>query len=95
MLILGEPYRHLGLYVHAPVEIGRTVVARGAHVAAVAPMVLVAAAGGRGAAGHPDEIPGGSAESKTAEGSIVHLVSASDLVAFCDARVLEGFRRKV
>jgi hypothetical protein len=94
MVILDEPHEHLGLYVHGPVEIGRAIVGRDAPVAAAAPLVMLAAAGGRGQAGALEEgsdEPGGAGEDA---GSIVHLLSASDLVAFCDARVLEGFRRK-
>lgn len=95
MVVFDAPYRHLGLYVHAPVEIGRATVERGAPAAALHPMVMVAAAGGR----HRTEPPraGGAipAEEDPDPGALVHLVTASELVAFCDARVLEGFRRKL
>lgn len=91
MVILGEPYQHLGLYIHAPVEIGRTLVERPALASAVAPMVMVAAAGGHGEAGTARDP---ADESNEASAAIIHLVSAGELFAFCDARVLEGFRRK-
>jgi purine-binding chemotaxis protein CheW len=91
MVILGEPYQHLGLYVHAPVEIGRAVVEPAATASAVAPMVMVAASGGHAEAG-TDE--GQAAQCDEASETIIHLVSAGEMFTFCDARVLEGFRRK-
>ena len=105
MLVLDEPYAHLGLYVHAPVEIARAAVEHRAPVAPAAPLVMVAAAGAGRAAPPRDARaaaprPGSPALSIEEAGagsesaSIVHLVSAGELVAYCDARVLEGFRRK-
>jgi len=79
-LVLSSPFEHLALFVHAPVEI--------AHAAGAwsAPRAAAMTAGAEGQADVPVS-PGAGA-------LMLNLVSAADLVARCEARVIEGFRRK-
>jgi len=102
-LILAPPFGHLGVYVHAPVEIGQAVAEKPTQaMSAVAGKMGVGEAGGNAAAttgaGTEKEGSGGSGGPAvglaTVSGELVHMVSARDLVAFCEAKVLEGFRRK-
>lgn len=95
MVILAEPYQHLGLYVHAPVEIGRTTIQSLQPAAASLAMVAAIDSGrsihrARGANFDSDL----DTDDKTTSGGVVHLLSTREIVAWCDARVLEGFRRR-
>ena len=85
-LIFAEPYEHLGAYVHAPVEIAQAV------AGAVQARVMAAGAGPGGAGADDFSAPAGSLA--TVGGRIVHILSTRDLVAHCEAKILEGFRRK-
>lgn len=91
VLILSSPWQHLGVYVHAPVEIGRTAAEDG-QVDGQAHMTM--AAGGAAGATAQDAADSPALSLTTVSGDFVHMISASDLVAFCEAKVLEGFRRK-
>ena len=83
-LVLCSPWEHLGLYVHAPVEIGQAA----AESAGEQTMAV-----GSGIAA--EEAPGiPSLGIVSISGHFVHMVSAMELVAFCEARVLEGFRKR-
>jgi len=88
-LVLASPHHHLGLYIHAPVEIG-----------AAAPQRVMTghASGGSGERGAngidedaPDDSVGGPAEMG---GAVLHLLSVPELVARCERIVIEGFREK-
>ena len=84
VVVLSAPYEHIGLLVHMPVEISHT---------------SLEAIPGRAAAGAQgmewqDEPTGPSHGPAAVSGRIVQLLSAQDLVAHCEARVFEGFRRK-
>ena len=91
MVILAEPYQHLGLYVHAPVEIGRT--ARQNPLPAATSLAMVAAIDSGGSY-RSAGLNFADREDETPEGEVVHLLSTREIVAWCDARVLEGFRRR-
>ena len=93
MVILAEPYEHLALYVHAPVEIGRTAMQPPQPVATPLAMVAAIDSGGslRRRNGEEFETHPGN---EPADGEVVHLLSTREIVAWCDARVLEGFRKR-
>ena len=88
-LLLREPYEHLGVYVHAPVEIVQTSAA----------MLRSGAAATAGASGDAQAqveteargVPGRPVET---DGRVLHLLSAGDLMARCENTILEGFRRQ-
>ena len=86
-LILADPYGHLGLYVHAPVEIGEAVSGE------VQPRVMQAAAGSGAEVEAPGSLtPAGSLV--TVAGRLTQMLCARDLIAHCEVQVIEGFRRK-
>ena len=99
MVILAEPYQHLGIYVHAPVEIGRTTLQ--SLQPAATPLAMVAAIdsdttnhrrrGGDFDSGLDIEV---NTDDNVTSGEVVHLLSTREIIAWCDARVLEGFRRR-
>jgi len=78
-LVLAPPWAHLALFVHAPVEIARADAAQPSRAAA-----LAATAGG----------PAWTTTALHAESRPFNMISAADLVSRCEARVIEGFRRK-
>src|SRR4030095_16694850 len=94
MLLLAEPYEHLGLYVHAPVEIGRTRMQRRQPAATSLAMVAAIDDGGTNHPGRNREFAGLDTDEHTASVGVVHLLSTKEIVAWCDARVLEGFRKR-
>jgi len=98
-LILADPFGHLGLYVHAPVEIGEAVTGE------VQPRVMQAGIGhvGSGGSGGSDAAGGEVEETGrlTPDGSLVtvagrltQMLCARDLIAHCEVKVIESFRRK-
>lgn len=94
MLLLAEPYTHLALYVHAPVEIGRTPVQSLQPAATSLAMVAAIDAGGHRRGREREYGAALDTDENQASGGVVHLLSTSEIVAWCDARVLEGFRRR-
>ena len=80
-LILSAPYEHLGLYLHAPVEIARARMQRAARQAAA-----------RTEADDEGAAPSGGLAASS--GRILHVLSAAELVAYCESSVLEVFRRR-
>ena len=84
VVVLTPPYEHIGLLVHLPVEISH------------ASLEAIPARAGRAAQGLDwrDETQGPSQGPAAVSGRVVQLLSAQDLVAHCEARVFEGFRRK-
>lgn len=78
-LVFSPPWDHLALYVHAPVEVGEATLA----------LSMTMSAGEEAAAAS-----GPSGALASASGEILHLLSARDLVSWCEARVIEGFRRR-
>ncbi len=82
-ILLAEPFEHVGLFVHAPVEIRQA-------AAAAAPRQAVAAAAGA----LDDSAPAPAASPASAAGGLLHLLSAADLVAHCEQRVAARFRRR-
>ena len=92
MVLLAEPWEHLGLYVHAPVEIGRTTL-KTLQPAATS-LAMVAAIDSSGSNYHQNRDIGSrlDTDENEAAGGVVHLLSTKEIVAWCDARVLEGFR---
>lgn len=95
MVILAEPYQHLGLYVHAPVEIGRTTIQ--SLQPAATPLAMVAAIDSHSSIylGRNGDFDSDlDTDDNATSGGVVHLLSTREIVAWCDARVLEGFRRR-
>ena len=107
-LLLGPPWEHLGVYVHAPVEIGQAAMERTPRTSMMGTSMTMAAAGGASDRA-PDRAPGGGTDSPrepedpddvpavglaTVAGGFIHMVSARELVAFCEAKVLERFRKR-
>ena len=88
-LLLAAPWEHVGLYVHAPAEIlrARAAIAPGARAAAAT------AAGDDGAAQEPGA-RGLVRELAPVNGALIQILSARDLLARCDASVLDLFRRR-
>ncbi len=80
-LVLASPFEHLALFVHAPVEIAHASQARAALRTAA-----MTASGDGSSAGLVAPRPGAA---------LLNMVSAADLVARCEARVIEGFRKKI
>ena len=92
-LILAPPWGHLGVYVHSPVEIGQAIAEESTlSVSAAAGKAHAAEAGAEMEAS--GRLGGPAVALATVSGEFVHMVSARELVAFCEARVLEGFRRR-
>lgn len=89
-LILAPPYAHLGLYLHAPVEIARRRLAESVPRAAV--VVAGSDEGGSGASPALEAAP--PAGRTELAGEIVQVLSARELVERCEALVLEVFRKK-
>ncbi len=86
-LILADPFEHLGLYVHAPVEIGEAVSGE------VQARVIQAAAGSGAEQEEPGFLtPAGSLV--TVAGRVTQMLCARDLIAHCEVKVIESFRRK-
>jgi chemotaxis signal transduction protein len=89
-LLLAAPWEHVGLYVHAPAEILR---ARGAAVVAGARSAAATASAGDDAATEPGS-RGLARELAPVNGGLIQILSARDLLARCDASVLDLFRRR-
>ena len=96
VLILSAPWEHLGVYVHAPVEVAQAA----AETFSAPPLqamtqqsMTMTASGSHG--GAPQESLTGmpAVGLATVAGEIVNILSAGDLVSFCEARILEGFRK--
>ena len=91
VLILSAPWEHLGVYVHAPVEVAQSVV----ETLSAPPLqtMSMTTAGSHG--GAPQESLAGmpAVGLATVAGEIINILSAGDLVSFCEARILEGFRK--
>src|SRR5262245_45088945 len=83
-LLFAAPYDHLGMYVHAPVQIGEA-------VAGEIPQRALAT-GAMGAGTDEPTLPSG--DLTTVSGEIVRMLSTEGIVTHCEAKVLEGFRRK-
>jgi chemotaxis signal transduction protein len=93
-LVLAAPHDHLGLYVHGPVEIGR---ATAAEALARATAMAGGATGSTPLVAHPARAAGRAAQAggpAVVSGEVIHLLSAPELIAHCDSKVLEGFRRR-
>ena len=94
-LLLGAPWEHLGVYVHAPVEIGQAVTAPAGVQRGPLTVSMMGVGGDPGDAGEPSDPARPPAVGlSTVSGDFVHMISAPELVAFCEARVLEGFRKR-
>ncbi len=88
-LLLAAPWEHVGLYVHAPVEILR---GRGAAIRPGVAAAVATAAGDAVEMGAPG-VRGIVRELAHASGSLIQMISARDLLARCDASVVDLFRR--
>ncbi|HET6373421.1 MAG TPA: hypothetical protein VFG76_08940, partial [Candidatus Polarisedimenticolia bacterium] len=86
-LLFSAPYEHLGMYVHAPVQIGEAVVGE--------ILQATSAAGASFAPGsHGDEMAHTPDDLATVSGEIVRMLSTAEIVTHCESKVLEGFRKK-
>lgn len=90
-LILSAPWENLGVYVHAPVEVAEAVAEN--FSATSLQTMSMNASGSHGASPQDSHAALPAVGLATVAGEIINILSAGDLVSFCEARILEGFRK--